>query len=95
MSAPLIAIGRTSNPEAVRTLLGIALATASTIEREAGEDIADVPISAALFTIDGVAGLLIGHDFRHHRPVFAADRAGILQASVSVGDKPTSCFMAR
>ena len=63
MSAPLIEIERTPNPEAVRILPGIPLATGSTIELHAGDDTASLPIAAALFRVEGVGSLLIGRDF--------------------------------
>lgn len=62
-ASPVVEIERTPNPEAVRILPGISLASGGTIELKLGDDITGVPIAAALFEVAGVASLLIGQDF--------------------------------
>lgn len=62
-TSPLIQIERTPNPEAVRILPDIPLASGATIELRAGDDTAGVPIATALLGVEGVASLLIGRKF--------------------------------
>lgn len=63
MPSLIVQIERTPNPEAVRILPGIPLASGATIELQAGDTTAGVPIATALLAIDGVTSLLIGRDF--------------------------------